>query len=1018
MESASTSSVEKSYIYDVFVSFRGKDLRTSFVDHLFEAFRRHGIIVFKDDKHIEVGQRISDELPKAIKDSKFHIVIFSQKYADSYWCLNELIEILECQNPEKERTLFPIFYHVKPSDVRDVKGPVGEAFSVHSANETAGRWRAAMEKAATLEGWELTKNGDGHEVPFIQKIVHAISQKPYFAKFGINDNLVGMATQVEKLLLSLQVGSDDFRVIGITGLGGMGKTTLASVVFHRIANQFDGKSFVENVRERSKDPKGLQDMQQQVLTSVFDDPKIKVSSDVEGRIMMKRRLPNIKVLVVLDDVNHGNQLEALAEPSWFRTGSRIIITSRDRQVLVAHGVESHNIHDVSTISDEDAIRLLSRYAFKTESPAQGYEKLSKEVLRYAAGLPLTIKTLSSSLYACSTVVWEDAIKRLETIPWDDTLKILEISYDALQKDHKDIFLYVACLLKGQRKKRATRILESLGFHAKSGLGVLEQKSLITFCDSHYAAADVYYYDEKYDAYDEDDDDDDKRLLDMHDHVEEMGMHIVRSMYPDEPGRHKLLWINHEIKTIVEKDMGTEAIRGIKLKQTDLHPAKLSQSLRKMRRLCFLHVGGPCFPQIGEPSDIDEFFLPSSLQYLYLFEYPYRYLPKTFQADRLVVMKMPRSHMHQLWKEGEKKVLPKLKLLDLRYSEVLETFDSAGMLPNLEELVLFGCEKLVEVNICDKCSRLKKLDLSHCTALEKLTISNECPSPLKSLNLYNTKLRSLNLGLTPNLEVLSVRVCKDLEELVMPDECRMLTKVFLLDIDKLRSLNLGMAPYLEVLSVQFCIELEELVMPVEFRMLTKLTLERIDKLRFNLGLAPNLEALRLSDCQEIYMPDELPKLRVLSIIDDDDYDDELSYVLEKFKSSTLEELHVKFENMKRLPVDDSIYMLKHHLRVLDLGWCENLEQLPEDLDRLECLEELTLMGCESLRSIPDCICNMTRLKTLDLSYCYKLKKLPDEFRRLQSLKELDVWWIADRLKNLPESISQLKHLVVSREIAGS
>nr|XP_043620754.1 disease resistance protein RPV1-like [Erigeron canadensis] len=537
MASASTSmtSVEKSYTYDVFISFRGKDLRTSFVDHLYHALRKRGIIVFKDDKDIEVGQKIGDELPKAIKASKFHIVIFSQRYADSYWCLNELVEILKCQKPG-DPTFYPIFYHVAPSEVREQKGPVEKAFAKHLENEAAGRWRAAMEKAATLEGWELTKTGDGHEVQFIEKIVHAIAQKPYFANFSVNENLVGMTARVEKLLLSLQVGFDDVRMIGITGLGGVGKTTLASVVFNRIANQFDGKSFVQNVRERSEHPRGLQDMQKQVLTSVFCDQSIDVPSDVEGRILMKRRMPSINVLVVLDDVNDVRQLKALAEPSWFRPGSRIIITSRDRQVLVAHGVESHNIHDVSTLSDEDAIRLLSRYAFNTECPAQGYEELSKAVIRYAAGLPLTIETLSSSLRARPTNEWEDAIKRLETIPWDDTLNKLKISYDALEKDLKEIFLHVACLLKGRRKKRAIRILESLGFHAEFGIGVLEQKSLITLRDDPY----------NYHPYD-------KKVLDMHDHIEEMGMHIVRSMHP-EPEQRKLQWIKDEIENIIKEDM--------------------------------------------------------------------------------------------------------------------------------------------------------------------------------------------------------------------------------------------------------------------------------------------------------------------------------------------------------------------------------------------------------------------------------------------------------------------------------
>nr|XP_043619965.1 disease resistance protein RUN1-like [Erigeron canadensis] len=904
-----------------------------------------------------------------------------------------------------------------------------------------------------------------------------------------------MTTRVEKLLLSLQVGFDDGRMIGITGLGGAGKTTLAGVVFNRIANQFDGKTFVQNVRERSQDSRGLQDMQKQILTSVFSDQSIAVPSDFEGRNMMKRRMPSIKVLIVLDDVNDMKQLEALAEPSWFKPGSRIIITSRDKHVLVAHGVQSHNIHDVSTLSDEDAIRLLSKYAFKTESPAHGYEELSKKVVRYAAGLPLTIKTLSSSLHGCPVQEWEDAIKRLETIPWGDTLNILKVSYDALEEDLKEIFLHVACLLKGLWKKRAIRILESLGFRAKFGLGILEQKSLIILRDSHHR--NDYDYDN------------DEKELDMHDHIEEMGMHIVRSLHPDEPQQHKLLWIRDEIEDIIEKDMGTKAIRGIKLVETDLPPAKISQSLRKMSRLCFLHV-----EFLDETTDTT--LIQSRSNYS-------RYLPNTFQGDNLVGIYMPDSSIRQLWKGGEKKVLPKLKLLNLSGSK-LKTFDSA-MTPNLEALLLRECEKLVEVNISAECSHVKRLDVSKCTALEKLTISNECQNldeleldhceslrkfqlhvecprlrylflydtklcsfnlgmapNLERLSVYyckylkelvipvecgmlthlylnnNNKLRSFNLGMAPNLEVLEVEYCKELEELVMPVECPMLTKLSLFCINKLRSLNLGPTPSLELLSVEFCTNLEELVMPVECPMLTKLSLNFTKLRSLNLGMAPNLEVLSVKDCEEfeelvmpvnfpmlrdlalrdtklrsfnlgltpnleklllknyedfeevLCMPFELPRLRVLSLHHyKDEHYGSFSYLPEKLKS--LEKLRLRFGMMKRLP--DSIYMLKHHLTVLDLGYCRKLEELPEDLDRLECLEELILQDCRSLRSIPDCICNMTRLKILILWYCSKLEELPDEFRCLQSLKVLDVKGIADRLKNLPESISHIKNLEVKR-----
>ncbi|KAL1328671.1 hypothetical protein AAHE18_13G389600 [Arachis hypogaea] len=59
--------------YDVFVSFRGEDVRNTFADHLFAAFRRNGILAFRDDRNLMQGQHISTELVQAIEGSQNQI---------------------------------------------------------------------------------------------------------------------------------------------------------------------------------------------------------------------------------------------------------------------------------------------------------------------------------------------------------------------------------------------------------------------------------------------------------------------------------------------------------------------------------------------------------------------------------------------------------------------------------------------------------------------------------------------------------------------------------------------------------------------------------------------------------------------------------------------------------------------------------------------------------------------------------------------------------------------------------
>ncbi|KAL7607285.1 hypothetical protein Lser_V15G19693 [Lactuca serriola] len=527
MASSSSSSIHKSFKYDVFLSFRGEDTRINFVDHLYHALQLKSIHTYKDDKTIKKGKKISDELIRSIEDSKFYVIVFSKNYAASSWCLDELVKIMKSHRTT-EHTAYPVFYDVEPSEVRKQSGAVGEAFAKYEMEEAAEKWRKALKEASDLAGWELKKTSDGHEAKFIQKIVEELSLELRSISFNIDEKLVGMESRVKEVVSSLGTGFDDVLMIGIKGMGVGGKTTLARAVFDQISSQFEGKSFVENVREVSNASlSGLKSLQKQVLRDVLNDKDIKVSSVYDGKHMMKRVMPDRKVLVVLDDVDHIDHLEALAgEPNWFKPGSRIIITTRDEQVLVVHRVKF--IHDVSLLSDKEAICLFSRYAFGRDNPIEGYKELSIQVVQYAAGLPLTLRVLGSFLCGKTELEWTDALERLKTIPLMETLKKLELSYISLEEDYKEIFLDIACMLKGFHKDVVIRALESCGFHARNGLRVLEQKSLVTISKFEF--------------------------VDMHDHIIEMGRNIVRRSHPDKPQKHSRLWVGDEIEEILANDL--------------------------------------------------------------------------------------------------------------------------------------------------------------------------------------------------------------------------------------------------------------------------------------------------------------------------------------------------------------------------------------------------------------------------------------------------------------------------------
>ncbi|GJT57271.1 Toll/interleukin-1 receptor domain-containing protein [Tanacetum coccineum] len=668
MASTSASFVQKSFKYDVFLSFRGEDTRHNFVSHLYKALVQNGIQTYKDDEKIEKGETIDTQLIDSIEDSRFYVIVFSKNYASSSWCLDELVKIMECRKAS-EQTAYPVFYDVEPTEIRKQSGAVEKAFKKHENKEAAGKWMKALNEAGNLAGWELKKTTNGDESKLIQIIVDDIFQKISSSSSSIDGKLVGMERRIEALLSSLELDAPGVRMIGIWGMGGGGKTTLATSIFNQICHRFEGSSLVDNVREVSKNSlSGLKELQKQILTDIFSDQNISVSSISGGKNKMVQMMRRKKVLVVLDDVDCTDQLEALAgDPNWYKPGSRIIITTRDEQVLVAHRVGF--INNVTLLSHTEAIRLFNRYAFTKETPIQGHKELSRHVVKYANGLPLTIKVLGSLLCGQNEPQWKDALQRLKTIPLKETMKILEISYDALDDDYKEIFLDVACLHKGWRKDDAIKALVSCGFFAEVGLRVLEQRSLITISE-------------------------DGKLW-MHDHIEEMGMNIVRRLNPNEPERHSRLWIVEEIVDILANDSATQATRCITLDGYGWNFEILMNGLANMKELRFLKVDSPLLYV-----DNLSLHLPNALRFLKWDGYPFSSLPKTFQAKNLVGLEMYQSNIVQLWEDGEEKPLLKLRFLEFTYSKLLRTLD-LSVAPNLETLILENCHNLVEVHIQSK-----------------------------------------------------------------------------------------------------------------------------------------------------------------------------------------------------------------------------------------------------------------------------------------------------------------------------
>ena len=134
--------------YQVFVSFRGADIRTGFKSHLFAALNHKRIGACRDDIDLPRGEEIGPELLKAIETSRIAVVVFSKNYATSDWCLDELVKIMECKRLLNQRVL-PIFYGVSQSEVLEQKGIFAEAL-LKGPEDKVNNWKAALTEAADL----------------------------------------------------------------------------------------------------------------------------------------------------------------------------------------------------------------------------------------------------------------------------------------------------------------------------------------------------------------------------------------------------------------------------------------------------------------------------------------------------------------------------------------------------------------------------------------------------------------------------------------------------------------------------------------------------------------------------------------------------------------------------------------------------------------------------------------------------------------------------------------------------
>ncbi|CAI0393483.1 unnamed protein product [Linum tenue] len=318
---------------EVFLSFRGPDTRHEITDVLYHFLLRSKIRTFKHDEDLHEGEGIWPSLVEVMKESKVYVPILSENYAHSKWCLKELAEMVDCRRQDKGHIILPIFYKVDPRDVRKQSGAYEEAFKRHARNfdgKTLQIWKDALKEVGELKGWHVTdKEGQGAIADEVFDNIWSHLSENYEL---MTDELVGIDGHLKAVVERLDLNSKAVTTVGIHGIGGIGKTTVATAVYNRVCARFDRHCFVEDVRETLERRDGIIALQNKIISGIVRKAT-HVSSDSEGIRMIKDRVSHHKVLIVLDDVDDKFKFDGiLGKFETFFPGSRFIFTSRNIKV--------------------------------------------------------------------------------------------------------------------------------------------------------------------------------------------------------------------------------------------------------------------------------------------------------------------------------------------------------------------------------------------------------------------------------------------------------------------------------------------------------------------------------------------------------------------------------------------------------------------------------------------------------------------------------------------------------------
>ena len=786
---------------------------------------------------------------------------------------------------------------------------------------------------------------------------------------------------------------ENLSMVGIVGMGGLGKTTIAQLVYNdrRVANHFDLKMWV-----CVSDYFDVKILVRNVIKSATNRGVEDLELDQLQRLL-RQNIDGKKYLLVLDDVwnedvQKWGQLTTLLPVG--ANGSKILVTTRSTKIASIMEIDSP--YFVKGLKYDESWELFESLAFKKgeEKMHPNLVAIGKDIVKMCKGVPLVIRTLGRVLcYKTQESHWLSIKNNKNLIllgDKNDIVAVLRLSYDNLPIHLKQCFAYCAFFPKDYifKKRELVQLWMAQGY-----IQPLHENE---FCLED--VGDEYFEDlltrSLFEEAEVEDANDDILSYKMHDLIHDLAQSVVNS---------EVIVLTHDVKAIPKR----------------VHHVSLFGATNEVPK-----------DLMGKPT----FFMECD-NYGYCFKNKYISILKCSRVMKMCyIQKIPISLAK----------LSHLRYLDLSNGYFENLPSAVTRLKHLQTLKLFHCENLrgwprnmkklinlrhLEIDGCDKL-RYMPGGLGELTQLQTLPlfwVGNESEREAREVR-WNKK-RSMG-GLS------ELKFLNNLKgQLVIEG----LSNAARGGREANKEAILKGKQYLESLGLHWS-GIEESEEAVESVMeslqphpnLKKLTMWYYEGVRFpnwmmNDGLdllLPNLVKITLwgcNRCQVLSPLGQLPSLKFLFLWDLDavEYMKDYPLLAKPFfpslktldiynmpRSSSngwgkrsdvaaqqtpsypyLEDLLLEFIRMELCL---QLICASSSLKSLKISDVEDLISFPQGLQHLSTLQTLSISRCENLASLPDSIGYLTSLTELQINFCPKLTSLPEEIRSLQNLQTLEIF----------------------------